>query len=183
LKPSTELHQDHTTNTTLSFLRQSPADQLFIQGLRWMGGQSGPGHSAAPAGSIHGYGGRCVDMTGANSANGLAVQLDALQRRGATGGPRAGACVPAVASEQERTVVGDGSVQALGECMNITHHLRRHWHGHQLYDCNGTGVQEWQRGAAGSLLNPQSGKCLDATGPSSANGTRSARARPTRAGH
>jgi hypothetical protein len=42
----------------------------------------------------------------------------------------------------------------------------------QLYDCNGTGSQVWQPGTAGSLVNPQSGKCLDATGPSSANGTR-----------
>jgi hypothetical protein len=42
----------------------------------------------------------------------------------------------------------------------------------QLYDCNGTGSQVWQPGSGGTLVNPQSGKCLDATGNSSANGTR-----------
>jgi chitinase len=40
-----------------------------------------------------------------------------------------------------------------------------------LYDCNGTGSQVWQKSGS-TLVNPQSGKCLDATGPSSANGTR-----------
>jgi hypothetical protein len=41
----------------------------------------------------------------------------------------------------------------------------------QLYDCNGTGAQQWQRSGTG-LVNTASGRCLDATGPSSANGTR-----------
>ncbi|MFL6051326.1 MAG: RICIN domain-containing protein, partial [Actinoallomurus sp.] len=40
------------------------------------------------------------------------------------------------------------------------------------YDCNGTGAQQWTRGSGSSLVNPASGRCLDATGPSSANGTR-----------
>ncbi|PYC72737.1 hypothetical protein C7C46_25650, partial [Streptomyces tateyamensis] len=42
----------------------------------------------------------------------------------------------------------------------------------QLYDCNGTGAQQWTATATHQLVNPQSGRCLDATGPSSANGTR-----------
>jgi hypothetical protein len=41
----------------------------------------------------------------------------------------------------------------------------------QLYDCNGTGAQQWSQGANGSLISSNSGKCLDATGPSSADGT------------
>ena len=40
----------------------------------------------------------------------------------------------------------------------------------QLYTCNGTGAQLWTA-SLGSLVNPQSGKCLDATGNSSADGT------------
>ena len=40
----------------------------------------------------------------------------------------------------------------------------------QLYDCNGTGAQQWQYRADGSLLNPQSGRCLDDLGFSTANG-------------
>jgi hypothetical protein len=33
-----------------------------------------------------------------------------------------------------------------------------------LYDCNGTGAQQWVRQSNGELLNPNSGKCLDDTG-------------------
>lgn len=37
---------------------------------------------------------------------------------------------------------------------------------------NGTGAQQWQKGTGNTPVNPASGRCLDATGPSSANGTR-----------
>jgi hypothetical protein len=40
----------------------------------------------------------------------------------------------------------------------------------QLYDCNGTGAQQWRR-SGDELVNAGSNKCLDATGPSSADGT------------
>jgi hypothetical protein len=42
----------------------------------------------------------------------------------------------------------------------------------QIYDCNGTGAQRWQAQSNGTLVNPASGKCLDAQNNSSANGTR-----------
>jgi chitinase len=42
----------------------------------------------------------------------------------------------------------------------------------QLWDCNGTGSQSWQARPNGNLRNPVSGRCLDATGQSSADGTR-----------
>jgi glucosylceramidase len=42
----------------------------------------------------------------------------------------------------------------------------------QLWDCNGTGAQQWRVTAASDIVNPQANKCLDATGVSSANGTR-----------
>ena len=42
----------------------------------------------------------------------------------------------------------------------------------QLYECNGTGAQQWVAGADGTLRNPESGRCLDAAGGGSANGTR-----------
>jgi beta-glucosidase len=31
----------------------------------------------------------------------------------------------------------------------------------QLYDCNATGAQVWQAQSNGSLVNPESGRCLD----------------------
>jgi hypothetical protein len=42
----------------------------------------------------------------------------------------------------------------------------------QLYTCNGTGAQQWTHTSANDMVNLGSGKCLDATGNSSADGTR-----------
>ena len=42
----------------------------------------------------------------------------------------------------------------------------------QLWDCNGTGAQQWRWRNQNRLLNPQSGRCLDVTGGSTADGTR-----------
>ncbi|WP_245791800.1 ricin-type beta-trefoil lectin domain protein [Actinacidiphila rubida] len=114
---------------------------------------------ASPSGPITGLGGKCVDIAGASSANGTAVQLYDCNGSGA----------------QTWTVgsVGTGgTLQALGKCMDVTSAGTANGTTVQLYDCNGTASQVWQAGANGSLVNPQSGKCLDATGQSSANGTR-----------
>ncbi|SEM15369.1 ricin-type beta-trefoil lectin domain protein [Streptacidiphilus jiangxiensis] len=112
--------------------------------------------ASAPTGQIAGYGGKCVDVAGANTANGTAVQLYDCNGT----------------SAQSWTVAADGSLQALGKCMDVTSAGTANGTQIQLYDCNGTGSQQWQAQSDGSLLNPQSGRCLDATGPSSANGTR-----------
>ena len=112
---------------------------------------------ATRTGPIVGLGGTCVDVAGASSANGAAVQLYDCNGTGA----------------QSWTVdSGGGTLRALGKCMDVTSAGTANGTTVQLYDCNGTGSQVWQPGAGGALLNPQSGKCLDATGQSSANGTR-----------
>jgi hypothetical protein len=41
-----------------------------------------------------------------------------------------------------------------------------------LWTCNGTNAQKWVHTAARDLTNTGSGKCLDAKGNSSADGTR-----------
>ncbi|GAA4487297.1 hypothetical protein GCM10023191_014970 [Actinoallomurus oryzae] len=107
-------------------------------------------------GRITGYGGKCVDVAGASSANGTAVQLYDCNGT----------------SAQQWTVGSDGTLRALGKCMDVTAAGTANGTQIQLYDCNGTGAQQWTRGSNSSLVNPASGKCLDATGPSSANGTR-----------
>ncbi|MCW2874357.1 ThuA domain-containing protein [Actinacidiphila oryziradicis] len=150
---------DYSTNTALSStFASAQQNQLVLQGLRWLGGQSGPvtPPSGSATGPIHGYGGKCVDVAGASSANGTAVQLYDCNASGA----------------QTWTVASDGTLKALGKCMDVTSAGTANGTTVQLYDCNGTGSQKWQPGAGGSLVNPQSGKCLDATGNSSANGTR-----------
>jgi hypothetical protein len=110
---------------------------------------------AATAGPITGLGGKCVDVAGANSANGTAVQLYTCNGTAA----------------QQWTVEADGSVRALGKCLDVTGASTADGAKVQLYACNGTGAQRWTA-SAGRLVNPSSGKCLDASGNSSANGTR-----------
>jgi chitinase len=115
------------------------------------GGSGGGGGGATP---IHGYGGKCVDVAAANSANGTAIQLYTCNGTGA----------------QQWTHSGS-TLQALGKCMDVSAAGTANGTRVQLYDCNGTGAQQWTQGANGSLVNTNSGKCLDATGPSSADGT------------
>ena len=106
-------------------------------------------------GRIAGYGGKCVDVASASSANGTAVQLYDCNGTAA----------------QSWTVGTDGTIRALGKCMDVAAAGTASGTQVQLYDCNGSGAQKWQA-SGGSLVNPASGRCLDATGPSSANGTR-----------
>ncbi|MEY9935429.1 glucosylceramidase [Catenulispora sp. GP43] len=139
-------------NETFSYSLPAQTSATFT----WSGTQGTGGGTGAPTGQITGYGGKCIDVAGANSANGTAVQLYDCNGTGA----------------QQWTVAADGSLQALGKCMDVTSAGTANGTQVQLYDCNGTGAQKWQHQANGELVNTGSGRCLDATGPSSANGTR-----------
>ncbi|MFC1436702.1 ricin-type beta-trefoil lectin domain protein [Streptacidiphilus sp. N1-10] len=106
-------------------------------------------------GQITGYGGKCVDVAGASSANGTAVQLYTCNGTSA-----------------QQWTSSSGTLQALGKCMDVTAAGTANGTQVQLYDCNGTAAQQWTHQSNGELVNTGSGKCLDATGPSSADGTR-----------
>jgi len=111
---------------------------------------------AATAGPITGIAGKCVDVAGAATANGTAIQLYDCNGT----------------SAQSWTVGNaDNSIQSLGKCMDVTGASTANGAQIQLYDCNGTNAQKWTA-SNGELVNTGSGKCLDATGQSSANGTR-----------
>jgi chitinase len=103
---------------------------------------------------IHGFGGKCVDVAGASSANGTAVQLWTCN--GTTA--------------QQWTHTGN-TFRALGKCMDVAAAGTANGTKVQLYDCNGTNAQAWTVSGT-QLINVGSGKCLDATGVSSADGTR-----------
>ncbi|GAA0813094.1 glycosyl hydrolase family 18 protein [Spirilliplanes yamanashiensis] len=107
-------------------------------------------------GTITGVAGKCVDVAGASSANGTAVQLYDCNGSAA----------------QRWTVNGNGTIAALGKCLDIAAAGTANGSPVQIYDCNGTGAQVWQAQANGTLRNPASGRCLDASNNSSANGTR-----------
>jgi glucosylceramidase len=118
----------------------------------WTGTQGG---TTSPAGQITGFGGACVDVAGANPADGTQVQL-----WGCNG-----------TTAQQWTRPGDGTVRALGKCLDVSAGSTSDGAKVQLWTCNGTGAQQWTYTAGHDLVNPQANKCLDATGPSSANGT------------
>ncbi|UMP05839.1 ricin-type beta-trefoil lectin domain protein [Amycolatopsis sp. EV170708-02-1] len=121
--------------------------------LTWSGTQSGGG---VRTGAITGLGGKCVDVAGANSANGTAVQLYDCNGSAA----------------QRWSFQADGTVRALGKCLDVTGMSTADGAPLQLWDCAGGPNQRWAANAARDLVNSGSGKCLDATGNSSANGTR-----------
>ncbi|MGI5243774.1 glycoside hydrolase family protein [Dactylosporangium sp. CA-139066] len=112
--------------------------------------------SADAGGPITGIAGKCVDVAGANAANGTAVQLYTCN---------------GTAAQRWSVGAADGSVRALGKCLDVTGGSAADGAKVQLYDCNGTGAQRWTAGG-GQLVNAGSGKCLDASGNSSADGTR-----------
>jgi len=120
------------------------------------GGTTTPPTTTPPGNTtpIHGYGGKCVDVAGANTANGTAIQLYTCNGTNA----------------QQWTHSGT-TLQALGKCMDVTAAGTANGTKIQLYDCNGTAAQQWTQGANGSLVNTGSGKCLDDTGWNTADGT------------
>ncbi|MGN9891900.1 chitosanase [Micromonospora sp. L31] len=112
--------------------------------------------SAASAGPITGLGGKCVDVAGANPANGTPVQLWDCN---------------GTAAQAWTVGNADGSIRALGKCLDVTAASTADGAKVQLYDCNGAGAQKWAA-SNGALVNTGSGKCLDTTDWSTANGTR-----------
>ncbi|MBG0563771.1 glycosyl hydrolase family 18 protein [Actinoplanes aureus] len=141
-----ELSQDATgTNSLVSAIYETV-----------MGGGGPTNPPTGRTGRITGIGGKCVDVAGAASANGTAVQLYDCNGTNA----------------QTWTVGGDGTIRALGKCLDVAAAGTANGVLTQIYDCNGTGAQQWQAQSNGTLRNPASGRCLDAQNNSSANGTR-----------
>ncbi|TXS52166.1 glycoside hydrolase family 16 protein [Streptomyces sp. t39] len=114
------------------------------------------GDAPSAGGPITGIGGKCVDVAGANSADGTPVQLYDCNGTAA----------------QRWTVGADGTIRALGKCLDVASGGTADGTVVQLWTCNGSAAQRWVANAARDIVNPQANKCLDATGNSSANGTR-----------
>ena len=58
-----------------------------------------------------------------------------------------------------------------GKCIDVAAAGTANGTAIQLYDCNGTGAQQWTL-SSGALVNAGSGKCLDVTSASTANGAK-----------
>jgi len=111
-------------------------------------------------GAVHGLAGKCVDVAGASFGRRRRRPALRLQRTAA----------------QSWTISSDGTLRALGKCLDITNGSTADGAKAQLYTCNGSGAQKWQPQTGNLLVNPQSGKCLDApatpppTAPASKSG-------------
>ncbi|QKW18319.1 alpha-N-acetylglucosaminidase C-terminal domain-containing protein [Kitasatospora sp. NA04385] len=106
-------------------------------------------------GPVTGIGGKCVDVTNGNSADGTPLQLWTCNGTAA----------------QKWTVVGDGTVRADGKCMDVRGGATAAGTVVQLWSCNGTPAQSWFPRPDGTLRNTKSNLCLDAAGGGSAAGT------------
>jgi type 1 glutamine amidotransferase len=111
------------------------------------------GGTTPRVGPITGVGGKCVDVSGMSSTDGTKIQLWTCNGQ----------------SNQQWTVGSDGTIRSLGKCMTVN--ATTNGSPVQLWSCNGGNGQRWTPGANSSLVNAQSGRCLDANGGSSANGT------------
>ena len=98
------------------------------------------------AGPITGYAGLCLDVRGGVAADGTPVQVYSCNGTGA-----------------QLWTGSDETEQALGKCLDVAGGQKVNGTSVQLYACNGTGAQQWQARADGTLINPQSGRCLDDT--------------------
>jgi beta-glucanase (GH16 family) len=111
--------------------------------------------SSGSGGQITGLAGKCVDVAGANPADGTTVQLYGCNGTAA----------------QQWTRPGDGTIRALGKCLDVSAGSTADGAKTQLWTCNGTGAQQWTYTSGKDLVNPQANKCLDVTGNNSADGT------------
>ncbi|GAA3033911.1 ricin-type beta-trefoil lectin domain protein [Kitasatospora albolonga] len=112
-----------------------------------------PGGGGGRTGQVTGLAGKCLDVAGAGTANGTAVQLYDCNSTAA----------------QSWTVATDGTVRALGKCLDVNGASSADGTKVQLWDCNGSDAQRWTPTGDGTLR--ALGKCLDVTGNTSANGT------------
>jgi glucosylceramidase len=121
----------------------------------WTGSQSGGGGGGG-TGQITGLAGKCVDVAGASTANGTAVQLYTCNGTAA----------------QQWTRGTDGTIRALGKCLDIAGPSTADGAQTHLWDCHGGASQQWTYTAGRDLTSGYANKCLDVTGNNSADGTR-----------
>ena len=120
------------------------AVQANIVAAGYSGNSDGP---PATAGTIGGPGGQCVDVIGDDiGTDGAVVDLWNCQ---------------SYAIDQHWTHNSDDSLSTLGRCLDIDGDGTAVGTKVELWDCNGVGGQKWVQQSNGSLLNPQSGLCLD----------------------
>jgi hypothetical protein len=106
------------------------------------------GNASPPPGPITGYDGLCLDDSQASTADYNPIQVYTCNST----------------SAQTWTVESNNTLEVLGMCMDVNGGDTTNGTVVDLYTCNGTGAQTWVPQPNGSLVNPQSGKCLEDNG-------------------
>ncbi|MDQ0790600.1 endo-1,4-beta-xylanase [Streptomyces sp. B3I8] len=118
-------------------------------------GDGGDGGDGGQSGQLKGVGsGRCVDVPGAATSDGTAVQLYD--------------CNSADNQKWEQTDAGELRVYG-NKCLDAAG--TGNGAKIQIYSCWGGDNQKWRLNSDGSVVGVQSGLCLDAVGAGTANGT------------
>ncbi|WP_033345499.1 glycoside hydrolase family 16 protein [Catenuloplanes japonicus] len=100
--------------------------------------------------------GRCIDVPGSQSQDGLPLQIwDCLNN-----------------DAQRWTFNGNGSLTALGKCMDVAGGNPANGTNIQLANCNGSGWQNFVLSGAGDLVNVAANKCVDVRGNGTAAGSK-----------
>jgi glucosylceramidase len=150
----------HNGGTSAQSVRVDWSGQSFVYTLparttatfTWSGAAT-----PQPAGAVTGLAGKCVDVAGAATANGTAVQLHTCNGTGA----------------QHWARPGDGTLRALGKCLDISGPSTADGTATHLWDCHAGSSQKWAYDSVTRrLVNQYANKCLDVTGNNSADGTR-----------
>ncbi|PIB04749.1 MULTISPECIES: RICIN domain-containing protein [Streptomyces] len=98
------------------------------------------------ASTITGSGGKCLAAGPVTLYGGTALQLYDCDG----------------SASQNWSVASDGSLRSRGECMDVRDAGTVNGSQVQLFSCNTTPAQHWTYTSRRELVNPQSGRCLDA---------------------
>ncbi|MFG3250874.1 ThuA domain-containing protein [Streptomyces sp. NPDC048187] len=148
--PARSLKQGH-----IGIQNHGDGDEAAFRNIRIK--QSGGGTPGQRSGAVKGVNGKCLDVDGAQSADGTEIQL--------------WTCNGTSAQTWTTTGTGTGTLKALGKCLDVSGGATADGTRIQLWTCNGTAAQTWNPQPDGTLRNPQSGKCLDASGGTWNDGT------------
>ncbi|MFH9709236.1 ricin-type beta-trefoil lectin domain protein [Streptomyces luteogriseus] len=108
----------------------------------------------APARVRSGIAGKCLDVSGAGTANGTAAQVWSCGD----------------SANQYWSAYTDGTLRSMGKCLDAAGGATANGTKVQMWACHGGANQVWQP-HNGGYRNPASGRCLDVPGSSATDGT------------
>jgi poly(3-hydroxybutyrate) depolymerase len=97
--------------------------------------------------------GRCLDVSGANPANGTVTQVWDCH-----------------AEVNQQFSQNGRELRVMGKCLDLAPNAAAGTRV-QIWDCNGGANQQWNVNSTGTISNAQTGLCLDVNGGAAANGT------------